>query len=163
MFEERQRFRKGWLWLVIIPLIGLFTFGLITQFILKKAFTDNPVQDFALLGLSVLFISLIILFLKIELLTKIDEKGVHYKFYPFHKNFRVIFWDDIEKIYIRKYKPLSEYGGWGMRNSKNGKAYTVSGRHGLQLALKDGRKLLIGTLKYSQLQKTLEEAHKVKH
>jgi len=48
---------------------------------------------------------------------------------------------------VRKYKPLLEYGGYGIRGFGNNRALNISGNTGLQLVFKDGRKLLIGTKK----------------
>ncbi len=64
-------------------------------------------------------------------------------------------WEDISKAYIREYKPVAEYGGWGVRGffSSSGRAYNVSGNVGLQVELKNGKKILIGT----QKQETIEE------
>jgi hypothetical protein len=48
---------------------------------------------------------------------------------------------------VRKYKPLLEYGGYGIRGFGNNRALNIAGKTGLQLIFKDGRKLLIGTQK----------------
>ena len=54
---------------------------------------------------------------------------------------------EIDRFEIREYKPIKEYGGWGMKQGKKGvgKAYSVSGNIGLQLYLTNGKKVLIGT------------------
>jgi hypothetical protein len=38
-----------------------------------------------------------------------------------------------------------EYGGWGIKYGKMGKAYNVSGNRGVQLEFTDGKRLLIGS------------------
>lgn len=54
--------------------------------------------------------------------------------------------EDISSISLRTYKPVREFGGWGLRYSKRfGKAYTIKGNSGLQIELKSGKKILIGT------------------
>lgn len=50
-----------------------------------------------------------------------------------------------------------EYGGWGVRFGKGGKAFNVSGNRGLKLYLKSGRSLLIGTQKDKELIAFLSE------
>jgi hypothetical protein len=52
-------------------------------------------------------------------------------------------WEEIEKISVREYSPLFEYGGWGIRRGKSGRAYNVKGNIGLQLVLKNGKKILL--------------------
>ena len=60
-------------------------------------------------------------------------------------------WDEVQDVEIRKFKPISEYGGWGIRYGKSGKAIIISGGEGLQLSLKSGKKILIGIKKVDEL------------
>ena len=69
-----------------------------------------------------------------KLTTRIDEKGIHYKFFPFHWSLKVIKWNEINKAYVRTYDAISEYGGWGLKggalwNTSKGKAINISGKH----------------------------------
>ena len=97
------------------------------------------------------------LFFIMKLETRITDTGISVRFYPLQLKFRHYNWEDIELAYIRNYSPLAEYGGWGIRYSLSGqgKALNVSGRTGLQLVFKDGRKLLIGTSKPEDLTQVL--------
>ena len=99
-------------------------------------------------------------FLSLKLKTRIDEKGIYYQFYPIHLSYRIILWNEISSCYVRKYNAIFEYGGWGFKNSlrikKSGKSYTVKGKIGLQLALKNGKKILIGTQKKEEIQRVIE-------
>ncbi|MGK0329715.1 MAG: hypothetical protein ACJAXF_003214, partial [Polaribacter sp.] len=61
----------------------------------------------------------------------------------------------------RTYLPISEFGGWGLRggfffNKGKEKAVNISGNIGIQLILKSGKKLLIGTQKESEAKSVLE-------
>ncbi len=82
-----------------------------------------------------------------QLRTQIDETGIRYRFVPIHGKEQHIRWSDVDKVYTRTYSPLKEYGGWGVRKGvgKTGKAYNISGDKGLQIEMKDGKRLLIGT------------------
>ena len=87
-----------------------------------------------------------------KLQTRIDEKGIHYQFFPFHLKTRTIYWSQIKEVYVRKYDAISEYGGWGVKggaiwNKKKGKSINVKGNIGIQLTLKNSEKILIGTQK----------------
>jgi hypothetical protein len=63
------------------------------------------------------------------------------------------------KAYIRKYNPIKDYGGWGIRwgSFRKGNAYNMSGNMGLQLVFKDGKKLLFGTQRSSELDQIIEQ------
>ncbi len=39
----------------------------------------------------------------------------------------------MNEFYARKYRPIREYGGWGIRYGWNGRAYSTSGNEGVQL------------------------------
>ena len=95
---------------------------------------------------------------KLKLITRIRQEGIYYRFYPFHLKEKHIPTEEILSYEVRQYKPITEYGGWGIRNGgkKYGKAFNVSGNMGLQLYLKNGKKLLIGTGKPAEIGKAME-------
>ncbi|MEI2696347.1 MAG: hypothetical protein V9E90_14860 [Saprospiraceae bacterium] len=161
-FNEKQKFTQWWFWVLIIGITALFLYGLYQQIILKIPFGDKPVSDTVLLLISIIPLLIIILFLISTLETEINELGISYKFFPFHLNKQTITWDSIDKAYIRKYNPITEYGGWGFRLGLFGKgrALNMSGTMGLQLVLKNGTKLLIGTLKSDELEQILQKLTK---
>ncbi len=112
----------------------------------------------AISGIFIL-IGIAFLFLFLKLTTRIDEKGIYHQFFPFYLSPKLISWNTISKCYLRKYNAISEYGGWGFRFSffrKSGRAFTTKGNMGLQLELKNGKKILIGTQKKDELQRTLD-------
>lgn len=98
-----------------------------------------------------------LLFIIIRLNLIIDGDGVHVKLFPFHFSYRTFRWNEIEKIYVRKYKPISEYGGWGLKGYRNNRAINLSGDMGLQLELKSGKKVLIGTVHAEELSQFIQK------
>ncbi len=152
-FTETQRFRQWWLWLVLLGIVALHLYGLYQQLYLGKPFGDNPASDKGLVALTGIFLLVLILFLLLRLDTKIDETGIHYRFFPFQLKYRTRKWSVIEKAYVRQYKPIWEYGGWGIRGLGRDRALNVSGNMGLQLELVGGDKLLIGTQKPEEMEK----------
>lgn len=117
--------------------------------------------------IPLLIVIILIVFVFItKMNTAIGSDGVYVRYFPFHRRYKFFAWDDIQEAYIRKYKPVKEYGGWGLRRHKSfevkfksGKdiAYNVSGNMGLQLVLKNGKKILIGTRKPELVQEALEK------
>lgn len=155
-FTEKQRFTQWWIWLLFLFIIGTFGAAIVMQVIYHKDFGDNPMSDIGLfIGLTLSLIALIF-FRSLKLETIIDNQGVKVRFYPFRRKFLEIPWSLIQTAEVRKYSPMSEFGGWGVRGIKSDRALTVSGRHGLQLVLTDGRKLLIGTLKFKELEQVIK-------
>ncbi len=158
-FRETQRFRQLWLWFFLIVTAAFLIYGLIQQLYLGVALGNNPVSDFALILLSLVFgVGMPLFFYSIRLITEVRSDGVYVKFFPFHRKFHKVDFSDIEHFEIRYYKALKEYGGWGIRYGLNGKAYNVSGNKGVMLHLQTGKRLLIGTRKPEEFYDALKNA-----
>ncbi len=156
-FSETQKFRQWWLWFLFAGIKGVMGFFIVTQVLFGKPFGSSLVDNALLLigFLFMLILSLLFFIMKLE--TRISDTGIAVRFFPIQLKFRNYNWEDIEEVYLREYAPLAEYGGWGIRYSLVGKgrAFNVSGRTGLQLVFKDGRKLLIGTSKPDDIMQVL--------
>lgn len=156
-FSEIQKFRQWWLWFIFAGIKGLMGFFIVTQVLFGEPFGDSVVDNAALLigFLFMLILSLLFFIMKLE--TRISDSGIAVRFYPLQLKFRNYRWEDLEEVYLREYSPIVEYGGWGIRYSftGKGKALNVSGRMGLQLVFKDGRRLLIGTSKPEDIMQVL--------
>lgn len=159
-FTETQKFKQWWLWLLLIALNLHFGYGMYQQFYLGKPYGTNPSSDSGLIIFSCIPLGIFILFIVMRLDTTVDKQGISYRFFPFQIKYRTKKWTEIKKAYIRKYKPISEYGGWGIRFGwgKNiGGAYNVSGNKGLQLELKNGKKILFGTQHPEELEQVVAQ------
>jgi hypothetical protein len=58
---------------------------------------------------------------------------------------------NVVRAYERKYQPIPEYGGWGIRWGRDGRAFNMKGDEGVQLVLQSGQRLLIGSQRADQL------------
>ena len=148
IFKEEQRFTQTWLKIIlaislIVPIIVVSKEYLEEN---SKITTNEFILTLVGITASVAFI----FFIKLK--TSIDEKGIHYQFYPFHLKMKLIKWEAIKKAQVRTYDPISEYGGWGLKggsfwNKEKGKCVNISGNIGIQVEFKNGKNLLIGTQK----------------
>ncbi len=166
VFTEKQKFNQTWLWILILSTVLLTTVifgaGIYVQLIKGRTYGNNPMSDTGLIVVSCLIMAfnsaLLWLFGAGNLKTVIDDRGIRYRFFPFHLKFRHIGWDEMESLEVITYKPVREYGGWGIRYGKAGKAYNASGDKGLQLVFKNRKRLLIGTNKAEELKDFLAVA-----
>jgi hypothetical protein len=159
IFREEQRF-AAWLNLLVYLSMGLAV--LLTIFALKKEYTEKGPLGTQELLLTVIAgigvpIAIAALFLFLKLITEVRSDGVYVRFLPFHIHFKRFASEDLSEYYAREYKPIIEYGGWGIRYglSGNGKAYNVSGNKGVQLVFKNGRRLLIGSQRDEELEQAI--------
>jgi hypothetical protein len=162
LFNEQQRFKQWWLWLILLGINATLLFGLYNQLFSAGEFGDKPMDDSTLLIVSALTLAISVFFFCFRLDTRIDEEGIYVRFFPFHLSYRHYSWESISNAAVRQYNPISEYGGWGLRFGLFGKAYNVSGNYGLQLIFPDRQKLLIGTSKPEKLKKALEKLDPLK-
>ena len=154
VFKEEQRFRQVWL-MVLLGFSLLVPVSLIINEYIKDN-TSMTTNEF--LGSLIIIASVLLIFI-FKLSTRIDEKGIHYQFFPFHFSMKTLLWSEITKAEVRTYDPIGEYGGWGLRysfNKKKGNVVNVSGDIGIQLTLKNGKKLLIGTQKKEAVSRVLK-------
>lgn len=163
-FNETQKFNQWWVWAIIFitDIIALlFLYNFISEFWSKNL--DFPIViSFILIIFTVIAVNAIFIYSK--LITKITPEGIYIKYIPFHFKFKKYNWEELEKIYVREYSPIGEYGGWGYRFSITGKgrAYNTSGNMGLQLNFINGKKLLIGTQNSIELKDYLIQIDKYK-
>ena len=152
LFSESQRFRQSWMWLLIITINGLVSYKLYKQ-ILQQTLNINTIFPIGIM----LLVTFLLISLRLD--TLIKEDGIYVRFFPFHLKYKHYNWNNIKQLYVRKYNPISEYGGWGIRYGLFGKgmAYNVSGNMGLQIVFNNDKKLLIGTKKPEELKYTLNK------
>ncbi len=159
VFQERQGFTQWWLWLVVIVPLGILLYQPITLLIKQPDFSLGDLDKSFWIALGVLIV--VHLFLaQCHLHTEINENGIHYQFKPFHFHPKRVNWGELENVYVRKYRPVTEYGGWGYRVGFGGIAYNVKGNQGIQLKFKSGKKLLIGTQRPKEVKEIVNKYFK---
>ena len=145
LFKENQKFTQWWLWLILIyfPVSSIFIY-------------NNPINYYYV----IIGVTIPLFFYLFQLRIKIDKSGLHYQFFPLHLKEFYINKNEIEKVEALKYRPISEYGGWGIRYGFHGKAYNISGNEGVKIYLKNGTNILFGSQKHKELEKALKNIMK---
>ena len=155
IYREEQKFGLWLRWLVYLSMglsVAITIFALAKESAGENSQASWEIFLGVLVGIGVpLIITALFLLLKLE--TEVKSDGLYVRFFPFHIHFKRFGREDLSEYYARQYKPIREYGGWGIRYSlRNGKAYNVSGNKGVQLVLSSGKKLLIGSQKPDELE-----------
>ncbi|MDY7081777.1 MAG: DUF6141 family protein [Halobacteria archaeon] len=149
LFREIQRFRQPWLWglVILTMLVALFLVSV------------NGIVLIELVLLSV-FPAVFGIFYSAKLTTEVHKDGVYIKFFPFHLSRQHVSFDEIESYRRKKYSPVFDYGGWGIRtNSSRETAYTVSGNLGILLHRSSKPSLMIGTQNPREFVEAIEKAN----
>ena len=165
IFREGQQFRQVWMWLVMGPVTvivpAIFIYGIIKQIGMGRPFGDRPMSDIALIIASitvcVITFGIAAMMWYARLITEVRSDGLYIRFVPFHRREIHIPFENIATVEACTYKPVKEYGGWGIRRGTKGKAYNVSGNLGVQLDFVDGKRLLIGSQNPEELTQAIEK------
>jgi hypothetical protein len=91
----------------------------------------------------------------------VTDRGVSIAFRYLWPTRRIGF-AEIIGLEVRRYNPLLEYGGWGVRLGPKGWGYMTSGNEGVQLRLRKGIPVLIGSARPRELEAAIRagiEAH----
>lgn len=138
------------IWL-IIPLVAfLGWWGFITQIILGTPWGTNPAPDIVLVLLWLLLAFILPAFLlSLRLTISVFPDSVRIGYRPIWK--ARIDLADVTNAEPVTYRPILEWGGWGIRwrpggaGGGGGWAYTLSGNKGVKLTLRSGHVRLLGS------------------
>ncbi|HUT30209.1 MAG TPA: DUF6141 family protein [Sedimentisphaerales bacterium] len=150
IFREVQSFG---LWIRLFSVASML-FGVVIMLYAKatSGSLNEPLSILLTGGLALLLLGLAVLFFVVRLETEVRRDGLYFRFFPIHIHYKKLRAGELVDCYARQYRPIREYGGWGIRcGLKGGRAYNVKGNRGVQLVLDDGRRLLIGSQKPDQL------------
>ncbi|MHC4457807.1 MAG: DUF6141 family protein [Planctomycetota bacterium] len=153
IFREVQKFSL-WLRLVVVFVVCLTVVIAYSRLREKILPSGEILPIIFVVFIAILFPTAIaVLFSIMKLETEVRDESLYVRFFPFHISFKKFTADDLSQFYARTYKPIREYGGWGIRCGlgKTGKAYNVSGNKGVQLVFKNDKRLLIGSQKPDEL------------
>lgn len=158
LFEEEQRFRQPWLILVVVFICAIvFTSVSLTV----RSLTAGQLGTLGVVWMvsGIVASALVVMVLCVaRLRVRVDSRALEISFRPFvHRRIAL---RDIAHFESRSYRPLIDAGGWGVHYSFTGKgwAYNVSGDRGVQIKLKNGGWLLIGSQKPDELAKAIASA-----
>jgi len=145
ILEENQSFRQPWLWTLMLAVLAV---------LLVASLNSPEGAPWVVLGI-VLAVALLLYSMRLSV--QVDTEAVRIRFFPIWK--KTIPLAEIVRWEARTYRPILEYGGWGIRCSLFGKgwAYNVSGNQGVQLELVNGKRILIGSQRAEELARAIGE------
>jgi hypothetical protein len=161
IYREAQRFRQVWIWVIVLAIVGLEWYSAVRQLLLHRPVDTNSMPDITTAIFWFIFgIGLPALLFFSQLITEVRDDGIYIRFSPFHMTFRRIAFTEVKQCKVRTYNPIREYGGWGIRVRRKGKAYNVSGDRGVQIELLNGDRLLIGSQRAEELWRAIPEKYR---
>jgi hypothetical protein len=148
VFHETQRFRVWWIWLLILAAEGVALFMIFTRVLPEIEGGDFPLPGFFIpifFIVPFLIAPAILFFMKLDV--RVSSDAVYYRLFPFSFRTKKIEMTEIARTELIEFDPFLETRGWGVHYTKYGKAYTMSGKQGVQIETIKGKKVLIGSQK----------------
>ena len=158
IFREEQRFFQWWLSLLFAAAIAGAAFALGAGLV-REGEEGLTVWETVVgsLGLGV-GVATFILFVVFTCTTEVRTGGLYVRLFPLHLSWRTIDLAAVVRCEAVTYRPIREYGGWGIRRtwSGDGWAYNVSGNRGVRIDYADGTHLLIGSQRPEELAQAIQ-------
>lgn len=157
IFEETQRFTQWWIRFLIGASTIFVWYGFVQQIFFDRPFGSNPAPDKTMIVIWLAFGILLPVFMfSCKLQLQVRRDGFYYRFKPFHLKMHVIRFDEIRFYEAVTYRPIIEYGGWGLRYGIHGRAFNISGNRGLRIELMNGKRILFGSAQPEELKLNLD-------
>ena len=150
LFREVQRFRQWFFWVPVLIVTGVIWWQFAEQVILGHPQGTRPVPNSLAWVLAIVFgLGFPAFVVVARLITEVRPGQLSVGLAPFR--FKRISLQEIDSAEVREYSAMREFGGWGIRFSRYGRAYNAYGNRGVQLVLEGGSRILIGTQRPAEL------------
>ena len=144
-YHEEQHFHDALMGLLVLAM-------LFVVFVTTVAVVFSRPNDALLLAIAPAMIVLVAALISLSHLdVDVTDSGVSIAFRHLWPTRRIAF-GDIVGLEVKRYRPLIDYGGWGVRLGPAGWAYTTGGDVGVKMRLRKGLPVLIGTRHPSELE-----------
>ncbi len=164
-FNETQHFEQKWLkWSVLLMPIIIVSIHIADLQSIASNFQKNaPItvlekQIINTIGMAFLISILtgVFLFKLAKLTTWVQHEELYIKFSPFHSKPRIYKLSEIKSAEAITYRPILDFGGWGLKYSHKGKIYNAHGNKAVEIHFKWGKKLFVGSQKAEELASILQ-------
>jgi hypothetical protein len=150
-FREEQHF--AWFWIAMFCGPALIVgYGLYRQVWLNQPFVSG-----ALLWPAFAVAVVVAVWLwRLKLVTEVRDDGLFICFVWLWPE-RTIPWDQIRSVETRTYRPIRDFGGYGVRWAARGIVYHARGNQGARLVLASGERVLVGSQRAADLAHAIAE------
>jgi hypothetical protein len=159
LFYEKQRFplRRVALGLAAPPCVMLGL--LIWQVVLGRPVWKQPMSNGNVIGWTIFLWLIYFRLLTVRLVTEVRDGTLVIALRGLWRARRVPL-GDIQSVETITFDPQRDYGGYGIRSTRQGTAYLADGNQGVRLKLLNGAALVVGSQRSSELLRFLRPPSK---
>ncbi len=122
----------------------------IWQVILGHPWGKHPMSNAGLIGWTIFLWLIYFRLVTVRLVTEVRPGEVAISMRGLWRT-RHIPLDEVKSVQIVVFDPVSDYGGYGFRSTRQGRAYIAKGNEGVQLEFKKGARVVIGSQRSQDL------------
>jgi hypothetical protein len=154
-YQEVQYYRQRWILLLLLAVSGLSWYSFLLQIILGTPTSTTPLPNWLVFTLFILLgigVPLLIFFTK--LVTEVTDESLNIKFKPFaNQTFPI---KNIAAVESVEDGPFKDIGFWEISwGAGNPRIYNICGYKGIEISLRSGENILIGTQNPDQLARVI--------
>lgn len=143
-FREAQTIRQPRIWAMTAILPMAFTLLLIWQVLLGHKVGQHPESNANVIGWTVFLWLIYLRLITTKLVTKVAAGKLKISMLGIW-TLRKVALNEVGKAEVVAYRPVEDYGGYGVRLTKRGRAYIASGNRGVRVSFAKGGSILIGS------------------
>lgn len=150
LYREDQRFRGPWTW-ATVGISGAMVSLVLGSLLLRHLGTTSeetaisPLLLALSLAIAAVMAALLATVLATRLQIEVNSRGLFVRLRPFQRRVRQIDLAGAGAVRAVPLRALRDYGGFGLRMRRDGKAYIVSGAHGVRIDYESGYHILLST------------------
>lgn len=160
-FKSVQRCKQPFIWVIVVGISLFIWYSIYQQVVLGNPIGNNPAPDVVLIIIWLIIgIGFPLALFTMKLIIKIDSENFSYRLFPLHfriHSYRLV---DIESMEVVTFRPISDFGGWGIRWGRKGKGYIISGTKGVKIQFRTGRPVYFSSDEPEEVVKAYEEMSK---
>ena len=157
IFREEQTIRQPRIWGLTAILPTAFTLLLIWQVVLGHSIGEHPMSNGNVIGWTIFLWLVYLRLITTKMVTKVEPGKLVISTLGLW-TLRKISLKEVGKTEVVSYRPVEDYGGYGVRLTKRGRAYIASGDRGVRITFAKGGKILIGSQRPEELERAIAAA-----
>jgi len=150
LFYEEQTFRQRRMLLLLAVPPSVLLLLAIWQVVLGHPWGKHPMSNASLIGWTIFLWLVYIRLVLVRLVTELSPSELLVSMRGLWRRRRISV-NDIKSVEVVTFDPVRDFGGYGIRTTRQGTAYIAGGNDGVRLELTSGATVLIGSERSKEL------------